>query len=198
VGAGELGRHDADGADDDYGQARDAPELLWQPHRRVESEPYDYVQREDRAKRMQADVELPDRVRGLPDARDVISNIGAAQIDRRKFQDYSMNPQHPANGGKAEGWRALGYQVDDPNARRDAATDLHDLIGRHLLWNGKVDEIRETAYGDHYKVLNGFIGPNERHATLVTCWRAADLGERGYPQLITTWVQPHRDKERDR
>ena len=198
MGAGELGRHDADRADDDHGRARDGPELLRQRHRRVESEPYDYVQRADRAKRMQADVELPDRVRGLPDARDVISNIGAAQIDRRKFQDYSMNPQHPANGGKAEGWRALGYQVDDPHARREAATDLRDLIGRHLLWNGKVDEIRETAYGHHYKVLNAFIGPNERHATLVTCWRTADLGERGYPQLITTWVQPHRDKERDR
>jgi hypothetical protein len=75
---------------------------------------------------------------------------------------------------------------------------LRDLISRHLLWNGKVDEARETTHGRHYKVLNGFIGPNDRHATLVTCWRVADPSERGHPQLITTWVQPHRNKERDR
>jgi hypothetical protein len=228
VGKGELGRQGADQADGNHAEVREAPELRRQPDWRdctaepmtqrevevqnkvyrgelrwrgeqwVESEPYDHIQREDRARRMLEDVRLPDRVRNLPDARDAIPNIAAAEIDRRKFQDYSMNPQHPANGGKAEGWRALGFRVDDPNARREAAIDLYDLIGSHLLWNGKVDEIRETAHGRHYKVLNGFIGPNERHATLVTCWRVADLGERGHPQLVTTWVQPHRDKERDR
>jgi hypothetical protein len=46
-------------------------------------------------------------------------------------------------------------------------------------------------------VLNGFIGPNDMHATLITCWLAADSGETVYPQLITTWVQPHRKRERD-
>jgi len=76
-----------------------------------------------------------------------------------------MNPQHPGNGGKADGWRALGYQVDDPGARQEDAADLRNLISGHLLWNGKVEESRETAHGRHYKVLNGFIGPNGRHAT---------------------------------
>jgi len=147
---------------------------------------------------MQDEVRLPDRVRDLPNARDVIRNIDAAEIDRRKFGEYSMNPDHPSNGGKADGWRALGYHVDDPSARQTAATELRDLIGRHLLRNGKVDEARETAYGRHYKVLNGFIGPNGQHATLVTCWRVADPGERGHPQRITTWVQPYRNKECDR
>lgn len=226
--AGELGRHSADRVGDDHGEAREAPELPRQPYRRdfatepmtqqdievqnkayrgelrwrgdrwVESGPFDYVQHEDRARRMQDEVRLPDRVRELPNAGDVIRNIGAAEIDRRKFSEYSMNPQHPGNGGKADGWRALGYHVDDPSARQAAATDLRDLISRHLLWNGKVDEARETTHGRHYKVLNGFIGPNDRHATLVTCWRVADPSERGHPQLITTWVQPHRNKERDR
>jgi hypothetical protein len=227
VAAGEFGRYGADRPSDDYDGTREARELPRQPDRRdfvaepmtqrdievqdkvfrgelrwrgdrwVESEPYDYVQREDRARRMQHEVKLPDRVLELPDARDVILNIGAAEIDRRKFNEYSMNPQHPGNGGKADGWRALGYEVDDPSARRQAATELRELIGRHLLWNGKVDETHETVHGRHYKVLNGFIGPNDRHATLVTCWRVAEPGGREHPQLITTWVQPHRDKERD-
>jgi len=109
-----------------------------------------------------------------------------------------MNPQHPGNGGKADGWRALGYQVDDPGARQEDAADLRNLISGHLLWNGKVEESRETAHGRHYKVLNGFIGPNGRHATLATCWRVAEPGDSGHPQLVTTWVQPHRDKERNR
>lgn len=227
MGAGELGRHGPDRADDNRGEARETPEVVRQSYRRdspaepmtqrdievenkvyrgelrwrcdrwVESQPYDYVQREDRAKRMLDEVKLPGRVRELPDARDVIPNIGAAEIDRRKFNDYSMNPQHPGNGGKADGWRALGYQVDDPGARQDAAADLRDLISSHLLWNGKVEESRETPYGRHYKVLNGFIGTNDRHATLVTCWRVAEPGDSGRPQLVTTWVQPHRDKESD-
>jgi hypothetical protein len=226
MGAGELGRYGADQAADRHGESPDQP---WQPHGRnyatqpptrreielqnkayrgelrwlgdqwVECEPYEHVQREDRANRMRDEVRLPDRVRDLPDAHDVVPNIRSAEIDPRKFQDYSMNPDHPGNGGKAEGWRALCYQVDDPAARREAATDLRDLISHHLLWNGKVEEAHDTAYGRHYKVLSGFIGPNDRHATLVTCWRVADPDDsRTRPQLTTTWVQPHRDKERDR
>lgn len=211
VGAGELGRYGGDLADDDHDGIREARELPRRAHPRdvasvsptqpdidlqsrvfrgelrwigdqwVEAEPYDHVRREDRVRRMRDEVRLPDRLSELPDARDAIPNLGAAEIDGRKFFDYSMNPRHPGNGGKAEGWRALGYRVDDSVARQEAAADLGDLIKHALLWHGKVDEERQTAYGRHYKVLNGFIGPNERHATLVTCWRVADPGERGYP-----------------
>jgi hypothetical protein len=38
-----------------------------------------------RPKRMQEEVKLPGRVRELPNARYTIPNIGAAEIDRRKF-----------------------------------------------------------------------------------------------------------------
>jgi hypothetical protein len=167
-------------------------EVRWDGDRWVESQAHDYVQREDRARRMKGEVTLPDRVGRLPDARDALPNVGAAEIDERKFSDYSMNPQHPGNGGKAEGWRALGYRVDEVDARRKAASDLRELIADHLLPDGKVDEARDTAYGRHYKVVNGFIGPNDRHATLVTCWRVADPAKTSRPQLITAWVQPHR------
>jgi hypothetical protein len=117
------------------------------------------------------------------------------QIDRRKFSDYSLNPDHPQNHGKAEGWRALGYDVDDPDARREAARDLDDLICHGLLANGKVEKTRETRFGPSHTVLSGFIGPNDRHATLVTCWLVEDRGDRSVPKMTTTWVQPHKDKE---
>lgn len=227
MGAGELGRYGGDQAGDypdDVREAQELPhhtyaqdlatdglherdielqtkvfrgELRWHGDRWVESQPFDHVQLEDRARRMKDEVRLPDRVSGLPDARDAVPNIDAAQIDQRKFSHYSMNPQHPANGGKADGWRDLGYRVDDPDARQEAAADLCDLVKHHLLGEGKVGEVRLTDYARHYRVLNGFIGPNDMHATLVTCWRVDDSGETGYPKLITTWVQPHRQRERD-
>jgi len=118
MGDGELGRRGLDRSDDNRGEAFEAPEavgnrtggplqpepvtqrdievenkayrgeLRWRGGRWVESQPYDNVQREDRAKRMRDEVELPGHVRELPDARDMMPNIGAAEIDRRKFCDY--------------------------------------------------------------------------------------------------------------
>lgn len=171
---GELGRYGIDRPDGDPDDARGAQELQayprdfaaghpltqrdieresklfrgelrWEGDRWVESQPYDHVQREDRARRMKGEVTLPDRVGELPGARDAMPNVDAAEIDERKFSGYSMNPRHPANGGKAEGWHALGYRVDDVDVGREAAADLRELIAHHLLRDGKVDEARETA-----------------------------------------------------
>jgi hypothetical protein len=44
------------------------------------------------------------------------------------------------------------------------------MIRDELLARGKATETRDTPFGLAYTVLNGFIGPNGRHATLVTCW----------------------------
>jgi hypothetical protein len=173
-------------------------ELRWIGDKWVESEPYDYVKQQDRVQRMRDEVGLPDSVRELPNARDVMPNLHWAEVDRRKFDEYSLNPDHPQNHRKADGWRALGYDVDDPQSRRAAGQDLKDLISHGLLADGKVAQTDETAYGQRHKVLNGFIGPNGKHGTLVTCWLIADQGERGYPRMTTTWVMPHRDKETGR
>ena len=35
-----------------------------------------------------------------------------AQIDPRKFEEYSMNPNNPANQGKWMAFAALGYDVE--------------------------------------------------------------------------------------
>jgi hypothetical protein len=131
----------------------------------------------------------------LPNARDVLPNIQMAELDGRKLSDYSLNPEHPGNNGKAEGWRALGYDVDTPEGRRDAAQQLGELICDELLARGKVTESRDTTYGPSHRVLSDLTGPNGREANLVTCWLIEDRGGLDVPRLTTTWVQPHRVKE---
>jgi hypothetical protein len=73
--------------------------------------------------------------------------------------------------------------------------DLGDLVRHGLLANGKVEKTRDTRHGPSHTVLSGFIGPNDKHATLITCWLVEDKGDRSFPKMTTTWVQPHKDKE---
>jgi hypothetical protein len=99
------------------------------------------------ARRPTRGADLPVNARELPNARDVLPNLERAEIDERKFSEYSMNPGHPDNKGKADGWRALGYDVDNPQARREAARELRDLTLEESLTNGKVTEVRNGSYG---------------------------------------------------
>jgi hypothetical protein len=147
------------------------------------------------ARRPARGADLPVNTRELPNARDVLPNLEKAEIDERKFSEYSMNPGHPDNKGKADGWRALGYDVDNPQARREAARELRDLTLEESLANGKVTEVRNDSYGPRPRVISGITGPNGKNATLVTCWLIEDRSGTAIPRLITTWVQPHRDKE---
>src|SRR6185437_16280704 len=82
------------------------------------------AQRHDKAGRATRDADLLAGAQDLPDARDVLPNIRLAEVDVRKLSDYSLDPGHPGNNGKADGWRALGYDVDNPEGRRDAAQKL--------------------------------------------------------------------------
>ena len=150
---------------------------------------------QDMARRSALRTDLPVSARELPNARDLLPNLDKAEIDERKFSEYSMNPGHPDNQGKANGWRILGYDVDNPQARQEAARELRDLTLEELLANGKVAEVRDNSYGPRPRVINGITGPNGKDATMVTCWLIEDRSGTAIPRLITTWVEPHRDKE---
>jgi hypothetical protein len=147
------------------------------------------------ARRPARGADLPVSAWELPNARDVLPNLEKAEIDERKFSEYSMNPGHPDNKGKAEGWRSPGYDVDNPQARREAARELRDLTLEESLANGKLAEVRDDSYGPRPRVISGITGPNGKNATLVTCWLIEDRSGTAIPRLITTWVQPHRNKE---
>jgi hypothetical protein len=142
--------------------------------------------------------DLPARARDMPAARDVLPNIRLAELDDSKLGGYSLNPDHPGNDGKANGWRALGYDVDSREGRHDATRELGGLLRNELLVSGKVEKTRDTEYGPSHTVLSGFTGPNGRHATVVSCWLIEDREGVSVPKLTTTWAQPHRDKESGR
>ena len=169
-----AGRDTGDRGDDHRAEDARSQDTAWRPTRRAD---------------------LPASAQDLPDARDVLPNLKLAEIDERKFSEYSLNPGHPDNKGKAEGWRALGYDVDNPQARQKAARELRDLTLNELLADGKVAEVRDDSYGPRPRVISGITGPNGKNATIVTCWLIEDRSGTAVPRLITTWVQPHRDKE---
>lgn len=167
-------RDTGDRGDDHRGEDACSQETAWRSARRAD---------------------LPASARELPNARDVLPNLEMAEIDERKFSEYSLNPGHPGNGGKADGWRAIGYDVDNPQARQKAARELRDLTLNELLVDGKVAEVRDDSYGRRPRVISGLTGPNGKDATIVTCWLIEDRSGSDIARLITTWVQPHVDKE---
>jgi hypothetical protein len=73
--------------DDNHGEDARSQDMAWRPVRGAD---------------------LPVSTRELPNARDVLPNLEMAEIDERKFSEYSLNPGHTDNQGKADGWRALG------------------------------------------------------------------------------------------
>jgi hypothetical protein len=122
-------------------------------------------------------------------------NVDRAQVDPRKLADYSMNPDHPQNNGKARAWATVGYDVTNMAQRREDGAQLGQLISRDLLPDGRVALVRSTPDGDHYRVVNGFTGPNGRPGTLVTCWRLPP-GELAEPRLLTAWLAVHPEGRR--
>jgi hypothetical protein len=161
----------------------------------------EHAQRREKADKTEQSAQdggLPVRARDLPNARDVVPNIRLAEVDIRKLDEYSLNPGHPGNNGKANGWRALGYDVDTSEGRRDAARELCGLIREEPLAHGKVAKATDTEYGPSYAVHSRFTGPNGRQATLVSCWLVQDRSGLAVPQLTTVLVKPHRDKETER
>lgn len=178
---------------------RDVPAasgIRWEPGRITREDAFrqrdEYVARLDRARKMEQEVTLPEKARDSPQAIDVMPpNFHQYEVDRRKFSEYSLNPGHKQNNGKAEGWRALGYDVDDPRARAAAADDLAEM-SRVMLPHGRVVKIDETPFGRRHQVMSGFIGPNGAHGTLISCWIKDDSGSA--PKMTTAWMQPHRDK----
>ena len=151
--------------------------------------------RRERAEQISREVELPASTWDLPEVREILPNLHLVEVDKAKVQRVLAEPRSSAEQWESRGWRALGYDVDNPQARSDAAQDLNEVIRDELLACGKVVETRDTKYGPTYRVLSPFIWPNGRHATLVTCWIVESQPDHSHPKMTTAWVQPHRDKE---
>lgn len=167
--------------------------------RYVESEPYDHVKFDDRIGKMK-DVKLPDAIREFPRAQDAIDIVqwNWSEIDCKKFNEYSMNPEHPQNRGKAKGWEEIGYNVRDKEDRLDAAWDMV-AVSRRILPDGHVTEIKDTPYGMKFHAVNGIIGPNGKPATYDSCWMVEQRADgQKFARMITSWVRPHKETPEDR
>jgi len=76
----------------------------------------------------------------LPKAED-------AQIDIRKFEQYSMDPNNLKNGGKWTAFAAIGYDVQSLEGRRAGAQDVINQL-RAKLTNAPATTSEASIYGD--------------------------------------------------
>ena len=111
------------------------------------------------------------------------------EIDPRKFTEYSLNPNHPDNKGKWQAFAQLGYDVETPKGRNQAAENLIQQLRQGLI---NVPSIpgEPTVHGLRFKVRIRITGLNGQEGTLVTSWQI-DVGK-DIPRLITNWLEVDR------
>ncbi|CCI21064.1 MAG: hypothetical protein IM486_00250 [Microcystis sp. M114S2] len=109
-----------------------------------------------------------------------------AEIDPRKFTEYSMNPFNTNNQGKWQAFMILGYNIESSQGRQIAAQSIINQIRLHLENNpATLDEPSE--YGIRFTVTIPIIGINYLQGTLVTKWQIDK--NKQIPRLITNWLK---------
>lgn len=109
-----------------------------------------------------------------------------AEIDVRKFIDYSMNPENPDNRGKWKAFVSIGYSLEDLRSRELAAWSVIKQL-RQVLPNAVAQPGRSSSYGQRFEVTVEIVGPNGRQGSLFTAWQI-DNG-RDTPRLVTNWLK---------
>ena len=115
--------------------------------------------------------------------------VEKARVDAGKFSDYSMDPEHPQNEGKWQAFDQLGYDVNTAAGRSNAAQQVSEQVQAQLGDSPAVLD-RQTKYGPRWRVETEIVGPNGRHATVVTVWQYDEAGD--VPRLITNWARVHK------
>jgi hypothetical protein len=107
-----------------------------------------------------------------------------AQVDPRKFKDYSMNPHNPNNNGKWQAYTTIGYDLSTPESRETAA---QDVINQLLINLSSIPAKAELSseHGIRFEVKVPIQGPNGKRGILITKWQM----EQGQPRLITNWLK---------
>ena len=110
----------------------------------------------------------------------------SAEVDIRRFIEYSMNPDNPANQGKWLAFAVLGYEVQNVENRTSAAQDIMNQL-RQELTKAQATLGKTSIYGLRFQVRIRIQGLNTRQGTLVTNWQI-DIGK-NVPRLITNWLE---------
>ena len=109
-----------------------------------------------------------------------------AEIDPRKFEEYSMNPNNPANQGKWMAFAVLGYDVESTQSRQAAAQNIIKQLRQGLV-NAPAIQGQNSIYGIRFQVQVRIFGVNGRVGNLMTIWQIDN--DKNVPRLITNWLE---------
>jgi hypothetical protein len=115
-----------------------------------------------------------------------LPNADQAEIDLRKFTDYSWQPNNPQNQGKWMGFAMIGYSVETQEGRQIATQDIIQQI-RQILPYAPAYKSKNNPYGMRLKVTIRIKGFNGGQGNLITIWQI-DQGKI-IPRLITNWLE---------
>jgi hypothetical protein len=118
---------------------------------------------------------------GLP-----LPNADQAEIDLRKFTDYSLKPDNPQNQGKWMGFAMIGYPIETPTGRQIATQDIIQQI-RQNLPDTPAYKSKNNPYGIRLKVTIKIKGFNGQKGNLITIWQIDQ--DKTIPRLITNWLE---------
>jgi hypothetical protein len=121
---------------------------------------------------------------------DPLPNAENAEVDLRKFSDYSMNPDNAQNQGKWMAFKAIGYDVRTAESREAAAQILVDQL-RQTILEAPTNPGKLNLYGLRFNVSITIQGSNGRQGLLKTMWQI-DHGKET-PRLITNWLEVYQD-----
>lgn len=109
-----------------------------------------------------------------------------AQIDPKKFTEYSMKQDHPENKGKWKAFEKIGYDVHTPKGRGAGAQNLIEQL-RLSLQNAPANQGNASTYGPRFVVQVEVKGPNGKKGTLVTAWQVDK--DKSFPRLVTNFIK---------
>ena len=117
-----------------------------------------------------------------------LPNAEKAEIDLRKFTEYSMKPENPQNQGKWMGFAMISYPVETSEGRQIATQDVIQQI-RQALPNTPAYQSKNNQYGLRFKVTIIIKGFNGKQGNLITIWQI--YPDQTIPRLITNWLEVH-------
>ena len=115
-----------------------------------------------------------------------LPNADQAEINLRKFTDYSLQPDNPQNQGKWMGFAMIGYPVESPEGRQIATQDIIQQIRQNLA-HTPAYKSKNNLYGMRLKVTIRIKGFNGQRGNLITIWQIDQ--DKTIPRLITNWLE---------
>jgi hypothetical protein len=97
-----------------------------------------------------------------------------------------MDPNNKGNGGKALGFKKIGYDIDTATGRQTGATDVVNQLKKQLPTTA-AKKGKTTGFGNRFEVRVRVQGPSGE-GTLVTVWQI----EGREPRRITNWLEVYR------